>query len=123
MRHTPGPWTAFETYPQRHTVGTPNGKICDLWGMDPAFFTDEDQANLRLIAASPTMLDAIETAGRIVSQVLDNPRMSADERASALSRACDALGGTYSKITGTPLSSAPSTTGRWQPGETRVQSS
>jgi len=59
MRHTPGPWTAFETYPQRHTVGTPNGKICDLWGMDPAFFTDEDQANLRLIAASPDLLAAL----------------------------------------------------------------
>ena len=61
----------------------------------------EDNANL--IAAAPKMLAAIETAGRIVGQVLDNPRMRADERAYALSRACDALGGTYFKATGQPL--------------------
>ena len=63
----------------------------------------EDEANARLIAAAPTMLDAIETAGRIVGQVQDNPKMSAGERAYALSRACDALGGTYFKATGKPL--------------------
>ena len=49
------------------------------------------------------LLSAIEKAGRIVGQVQDNPRMSADERAYALSRACDALGGTYFKATGKPL--------------------
>ena len=63
----------------------------------------EDEANARLIAAAPTMLDAIETAGRIVGQVQDNPKMSAGERAYALSRACDALGETYFKTTGRPL--------------------
>ena len=49
------------------------------------------------------LINAIEKAGRIVGQVQDNPRMSADERAYALSRACDALGGTYFKTTGRPL--------------------
>jgi hypothetical protein len=51
----------------------------------------------------PELLEAIATAGRIVGQVQDNPRMSASERAYALSRACDALGGTYFKTTGKPL--------------------
>jgi len=61
----------------------------------------EDSA--RLIVAAPAMLEAIATAGRIVDRLLDRPRMSADERAYALSRASDALGGTYFKTTGKPL--------------------
>ena len=49
------------------------------------------------------LLSAIEKAGRIVGQVQDSPTMTASERAYALSRACDALGGTYFKTTGRPL--------------------
>jgi hypothetical protein len=68
----------------------------------PASYAQAED-NARLIAAAPAMLEAIETAGRIVGQVQDNPKMSADERAYALSRASDALGGTYFKTTGKPL--------------------
>jgi hypothetical protein len=69
-----------------------------------AYYCEDDSvANARLIASAPAMLEAIATAGRIVGQVQDNPRMSADERAYALSRACDALGGIYFKTTGRPL--------------------
>jgi hypothetical protein len=103
MTHTKGPWTAFQDKMRRRTIGTATGRICDMWGQDPAFFTEEDEANARLIAAAPELLEAIATAGRIVGQVQDNPRMSASERAYALSRACDALGGTYFSTTGKPL--------------------
>ena len=58
---------------------------------------------LRLAASAPELLAAIATAGRIVGQVQDNPKMSASERAYALSRALDALGGTYFKTTRKPL--------------------
>ena len=80
------------------------------WPWDMAWYDEAPPAsyaqaedNARLIASAPAMLDAIATAGRIVGQVQDIPRMSADERAYALSRACDALGGTYFKTTGKPL--------------------
>jgi hypothetical protein len=84
--HTPGPWTAFQAYPQRHTIGTPNGKICDLWGADPAFYTDEDEANARLIAAAPELLEALVDliAGHNLSQ--DEPEEYPDEEAGLQAR-------------------------------------
>ena len=65
----------------------------------PASYAQAED-NARLIVAAPAMLSAIATAGRIVDQLLDRPRMSADERAYALSRASDALEGIYFKTTG-----------------------
>ena len=59
MSHTPGPWTAFLDPMRRRTVGTATHRICDMWGQDPAFFTAEDEANARLIAASPDLLAAL----------------------------------------------------------------
>ena len=87
-------------------AGGGNGERIDWpWYYDApppdSYAQAEDNANL--IAAAPKMLAAIETAGRIVGQVQDNPKMSAGERAYALSRACDALGGIYFKATGKPL--------------------
>jgi len=63
-KHTPGPWTAFQDYPRRHTVGTATGRICDMWGQDPAFYTDEDEANARLIASAPDLLAIVQFIAR-----------------------------------------------------------
>jgi hypothetical protein len=108
---TQRPWKEYDC----DTDGTPErGHLAgDIWGFGRdgkaaivarAYYCEDDSvANARLIASAPAMLEAIATAGRIVGQVQDNPRMSADERAYALSRASDALGGTYFQTTGQPL--------------------
>jgi len=103
VTHTKGPWY----YAGPSDIGRDSYSI---YGSGPLAYTagpsdygDAAEANARLIASAPAMLEAIETAGRIVGQVQDMPRMSADERAYALSRASDALGGTYFKTTGKPL--------------------
>ena len=59
MTYTPGPWRAFQDAAMRHTVGTADVRICDMWGQDPAFYTEEDEANARLIAAAPHLLVAL----------------------------------------------------------------
>jgi len=59
MSYTPGPWSTFQDASLRHSVGTATVRICDMWGKDPAFFTDEDAANARLIASAPEMLLAL----------------------------------------------------------------
>ena len=63
MSYTPGPWSTFTASMRRrgvvrHTVGTADVRICDMWGKDPAFYTAEDAANARLIAAAPDLLVA-----------------------------------------------------------------
>ena len=68
MTYTPGPWTAFQDASLRHTVGTATGRICDMWGQDPAFYTEEDAANARLIAAAPELLEACEVASQFFEQ-------------------------------------------------------
>ena len=61
MTHTPGPWRAFQDASSlRHTVGTATGRICDMWGREPAFYTDEDAANARLIASAPELLESLQ---------------------------------------------------------------
>ena len=117
MSNTPGPWTI--DHQRIGPYGDPVALLCDVndpmtgtvidWprgndsGTAMSIDDAENEANARLIAAAPMMLDAIEKAGRIVGQVQDSPTMTASERAYALSRACDALGGTYFKTTGRPL--------------------
>ncbi len=59
MSYTPGPWSTFQDTSLRHSVGTATVRICDMWGKDPAFYTDEDEANARLIASAPEMLLAL----------------------------------------------------------------
>jgi hypothetical protein len=60
MTHSPAPWTAFQDPMRRWTIGNVTHRICDMWGSSPAFFTDEDAANARLIAAAPDLLAALE---------------------------------------------------------------
>jgi hypothetical protein len=58
--HSPAPWTAFQDPIRRWTIGNVTHRICDMWGKDPAFYTAEDAANARLIAASPNLLLALK---------------------------------------------------------------
>ena len=68
MTHSPAPWNVFQDVSLRHTIGTATHRICDMWGSSPAFFTDEDEANARLIAAAPDLLEACEVANRFFEQ-------------------------------------------------------
>lgn len=60
--HTPGPWTArlddapFWVAPPKAT----DNVICDLQPRDADVFTEEDEANARLIAAAPDMFRFVE---------------------------------------------------------------
>ena len=60
MTFTPGPWRAYKDASLRHTIGTAYVRICDMWGRDPAFHSDEDAANARLIAAAPDLEAALK---------------------------------------------------------------
>ena len=53
--HTPGPWTS--DYPERFIVRAGNLQICEL----PHAVSSWRQANTRLIAASPELLQAAKT--------------------------------------------------------------
>ena len=66
--HTLGPWSTFQDASLRHSVGTATVRICDMWGQDPAFFTEEDAANARLIAAAPELLEACEVASQFFEE-------------------------------------------------------
>jgi hypothetical protein len=56
MTHTPGPWTISQSTMNRKGVRAPSGYIC--------FLTDaeEQEANARLISASPDLLEACKDA-------------------------------------------------------------
>jgi len=72
MNHTPGPWSTFQDASLRHTVGTATGRICDMWGQEPAFFTAEDAANARLIAAAPELLSALAEVTGVIEAYCDD---------------------------------------------------
>jgi len=86
-QHTPGPWSTFKDAMLRHTVGTATGRICDMWGQQPAFFTEEDEANARLIAASPALLVALRD---LMDAEGGEPGMTEDQKAAWL-QAVDAI--------------------------------
>ena len=83
MTHTPGPWTAFQDKMRRRTIGTATGRICDMWGQDPAFFTEEDSSNARLIASAPDLLAALtvllESIESVDFSVLDDAGLTYDQ--------------------------------------------
>ena len=73
MKHTPGPWKAdmhhigdgWRVFVQHKAESDQHDAICDLetWQKDR-----ETQANARLIAASPALLEACEMALRVLLQ-------------------------------------------------------
>tara|TARA_R100000306_G_C4358623_1_gene134096 strand:- start:500 stop:925 length:426 start_codon:yes stop_codon:yes gene_type:complete len=101
-KHTPGPWIQGNGRgDDSHIVRDSNNNlIADVAGPSTR---DRlvSKANARLIASVPAMIEAIEKAGRIVGQLLNDP--STGDQAYALSRAYDALGITYFKATGNSL--------------------
>jgi len=64
--HTPGPWSVVELTP--NTVQTPSGRISVNWNAthDDGKRLNEAEANARLIAAAPELLDALELALEII---------------------------------------------------------
>jgi hypothetical protein len=49
-----------------------------MWGQDPAFFTDEDEANARLIAAAPELLMVLSYALADLDDVMPEYEPSGD---------------------------------------------
>jgi hypothetical protein len=111
-QHTPGPWTI--DHERIGPPGEPVALLCDSHAPESGTVVEwprfgevvddtENEANARLLASCPDLLNAIEVAGRIVAQVLDSPNMTSRERSVALSGAWGALGPIYFTVTGTPL--------------------
>lgn len=85
--HTKGPWTRSDGW-------TPNLSVVDhenIYGSPPAGvvakvvrasqdgrYTDEKEANARLIAAAPEMYDGISVIARLLTQALDDFGHEAD---------------------------------------------
>jgi hypothetical protein len=69
-KHTPGPWQVMDSfYPSIKEVFGASFKIsCVMWATD---LTEEDyqqrSADLRLIAAAPDLLEALQSAERAMS--------------------------------------------------------
>lgn len=76
VRHTAGPWSA-DKYGQ---LRSPDGKQVDVWGCGIAWVSrdDEAEANARLIAASPDLLEALRGARQTILD-LKNARWSEAE--------------------------------------------
>jgi hypothetical protein len=84
--HTPGPWTA-QASQWRGTlcVMAPTGWVCgELFNADDITFA-EANANARLIAAAPDLLDALQMAKHIV--LAEGTREQADQVFAALEKA------------------------------------
>lgn len=62
-QHTPGPWSVDPIDDlDAHILGKPNGFCADIIADVKSFDLDEGQANARLIAAAPDLLEALKGA-------------------------------------------------------------
>lgn len=64
MSHTPGPWVVCETF---STVDKGGDTICRMSGQ----FSDQELANMRLIAAAPVLLEACEKALQFIQNGIE----------------------------------------------------
>lgn len=93
-KHTPGPWEIVRTEPSSHGVGRFK-IISGQWSVAETFCgINEEEANARLIAAAPDLLEACEASlnalvGIIESdyQTRSNPRPADNDPAVVLLRA------------------------------------
>lgn len=67
-RHTPGPWTVKRGQVQAETS---QGYV--IIGLAPGWSLKEQQANLRLIAAAPELLEALKSALSVLQLWVDDP--------------------------------------------------
>jgi len=67
-QHTPGPWKAYPDGIQTFVASIPSGRVVamDLYDENSDSPIEEIEANARLIAAAPGLLDAAETAVEII---------------------------------------------------------
>ena len=78
MPHTPGPWAVSQDalwFAEGPSVRTPARHIARMWGDTP-----EDQANARLIAAAPELLEAL----RAIVEGPNNSHLADDQLAHVL---------------------------------------
>ena len=80
--HTPGPWRTYSysdsASARQWTVGTPGGdRIAD--NIERGKPTDEAEANARLIAAAPELLEACKSALRYYEMFRDSSPMGDTE--------------------------------------------
>ena len=59
-KHTPGPWTTPDAYPNAIQVTSASGWICSL-EVNKFNATEEQKANARLIKQAPDLLDICES--------------------------------------------------------------
>lgn len=90
-KHTPGPWTT-----NGHSVGVAMGSVCTMYRPGDqtgrGLTQSEQEANARLIAASPDLFDVSANLHMNVNSLHATMRAtSAEYRGSALCRAMDAL--------------------------------
>lgn len=96
-KHTPGPWTIKNDYDERHIVianidgeSFPDGTtsytydfVCDTYGGDYESASREvANANARLIAAAPELLDALRNLVAVQPNLMANSAEIADARAA-----------------------------------------
>jgi hypothetical protein len=76
-KRTPGPWVITHSPLNGYRVSDKTG-----WGVAVVLKDTNDEANARLIAAAPEMLEALEMADELIDQlVIDNTDNYAEERA------------------------------------------
>jgi hypothetical protein len=71
--HTPGPWIRVDQHPVSYTavIVAPSGEICSLVGGYVHARLAEREANARLIAAAPELLEALEAILELEGEAVD----------------------------------------------------
>jgi len=73
MEHTPGPWAIVSN--NKGVINVIGAADCDGWSTKVALVNNKNNANARLIAAAPDLLEALKHARdqlRHPNQMIDN---------------------------------------------------
>lgn len=88
VKHTPGPWRVVESIDgyfagRKTTVKAGNLRVLSPWQHRPHPEFDEFEANARLIAAAPELLDALQSLlARVSSDIIANQCWHEEQRAA-----------------------------------------
>lgn len=95
--HTPGPWTVDQRAGNSLSIDGPEGReIASVYDEDIDDVTPQQEADARLMAAAPDLLDACDRALGLIAAVVKHQRVSEKEvRAMAV-----ILSGTLTKARG-----------------------